>query len=118
MISDLNLHILTSVLGVSKESRKSEFNTYLQKNFGIRKQPLAVFLDNYSDWDDSSEKLRMQEELNKLKNCIFNMSTFLCQDAQVNKILRIVSTKRILTNVFQKAFMLIKELSEVHYLSV
>ena len=45
---------------------------------------MVIFLDNYPDWGDTSEKQRMQDELTKLKDCIFGLSEFLCQDAQVN----------------------------------
>ena len=60
-------------------------NRFLKEQYDIPHTIPAVFLDNFPDWEDPTEKERTNKELQTLKDLASAIPPFSCQDAEVNK---------------------------------
>ena len=74
-----------STTGITKEMKQEEVNTFLKEKHEISDNIPAVFLDNFPDWEDQTEKEMTNKELQTLKDLAYAMPPFSCQDAEVKK---------------------------------
>ena len=58
-------------------------NRFLKEEYDISNTIPAVFLDNFPDWEDPTEKEMTNKELQTLKDLTSAMEPFSCQDAEV-----------------------------------
>ena len=60
-------------------------NRFLKEEYDISHTIPAVFLDNFPDYEDPTEKQMTNQELQTLKDLASAMPSFACQDAEVWK---------------------------------
>ena len=71
--------------GITKEMKQEEVNGFLKEEYDISDTIPAVFLDNFPDWEDLTEKEMTNKELQMLKDLASGMPSFSCQDAEVKR---------------------------------
>ena len=72
------------ISGLTKEKKQEDVNGFLEEQYDILHTIPAVFLDNFPDWEDPTEKEMTNKELQTLKDLASAMPPFSCQDAEVN----------------------------------
>ena len=82
-INHISLHIFFWTTGITKEMKQEEVNRFLKEEYEISDTIPAVFLDNFPDWEDPTEKEMTNQELQTLKDLASIMPPFSCEDAAV-----------------------------------
>ena len=75
---------LCVITGLTKENKQEDVNRFLKEKYDISHTIPAVFLDNFPDWEDPTEKEMTNKELETLKDLASAMPLFSCEDAEVN----------------------------------
>ena len=70
---------------ITKEKKQEDVNRFLKEQYDISHTIPAVFLDNFPDWEDLTEKEMTNKELQTLKDLASAMPPFSCQDAEVTR---------------------------------